>query len=188
MATSLDKVDAYALHNNISQPLEIVASGDDPFYLYPNETLLLLGDWYWNQGHQKSQVSFRMLLDIIGHPGYSLEDVWKTNWTAIDWKLGNSSVWDDKTETDCDWLDHDSVTLRLGHSASKPKGLFVCYTGCLPRVSTPWIGTQLVQRLDFSKVLNSNLNHCGPVDLDVVRWASWERFERLVWDKTSRFG
>ena len=44
MATSLDKVDACALHNNISQPLEIVASGDNPFYLYPNETLLLLGD------------------------------------------------------------------------------------------------------------------------------------------------
>ena len=108
MATSLDKVDAPALHNNISQPLEIVASGDNPFYLYPNEALLLLGDWYWNQGHQKSQASFRMLLDIIGHPGYSLEDVRKTNWTAINWKLGNSSARGDKTETDCEWLDHDS--------------------------------------------------------------------------------
>ena len=29
------------------------------------------------------------------------------------------------------------VTLGLGHSASKPKGSFVRYTGCLPRVSTP---------------------------------------------------
>ena len=108
MATSLDEVDAPALHNNISQPLEIVASGDDPFYPYPNEASLLLGDWYWNQGHQKSQASFRMLLDIIGHPGYSPEDVRKTNWTAIDRKLGNSSARGDKTETDCEWLDHDS--------------------------------------------------------------------------------
>ena len=29
------------------------------------------------------------------------------------------------------------VMLGLGHSASKPKGSFVRYTGCLPRVSTP---------------------------------------------------
>ena len=60
------------------------------------------------------------------------------------------------------------VTLGLGHSASKPKGSFVRYTGCVPRVSTSSIGTQLVRRLDFSKVLNSNLNHCATVDLDVV--------------------
>ena len=84
MATSLDEVDAPALRNNISQPLEIVANGGDPFYPYPNETSLLLGDWYWNQGHQKSQVSFRMLLDIIGHTGYDPEDVRNTNWTVID--------------------------------------------------------------------------------------------------------
>ena len=50
-----------------------------------------------------------------------------------------------------------------------PRDSFVRYTGCLPRVSTPSIGTQLVRRLDFSKVLNSNLNHCATVDLDVVR-------------------
>ena len=55
----------------------------------------------------------------------------------------------------------DCVTLGLGHSASKPKGLFICYTGCLPRVSMPSIGMQLVLRLDFSKVLSSNLNHCA---------------------------
>ena len=30
-----------------------------------------------------------------------------------------------------------NVTLGLGHSASRPKGSFVRYTGCLPRVSTP---------------------------------------------------
>ena len=108
MATSGDEVDAPVLRNNISQPLEIVASGGDPFYPYPNETSLLLGDWYWNQGHQKSQASFRLLLDIIGHTGYDPEDVRNTNWTAIDRKLGNSSVRYDNTKTDCEWLDHDS--------------------------------------------------------------------------------
>ena len=46
----------------------------NPFYPYPNETSLLLGDWYWNYGHQKSQNSFKKLVDIIGHPGYHPDD------------------------------------------------------------------------------------------------------------------
>ncbi|KIM51112.1 hypothetical protein SCLCIDRAFT_144010, partial [Scleroderma citrinum Foug A] len=37
-----------------SQPMETITTGGNPFYPYPNETSLLLGDWYWNQGHQKS--------------------------------------------------------------------------------------------------------------------------------------
>ena len=49
-----------------------------------------------------------------------------------------------------------------------PRGSFVCYMACLPRVSISSIGTQLVQQLDFAKVLNSNLNHCATVDLDVI--------------------
>ena len=36
------------------------------------------------------------------------------------------------------------VMLGLGHSASKPKDLFVHYMGCLPHVSMPSIGMQLV--------------------------------------------
>ena len=77
----------------------------NPFYPYPNETSLLLGDWYWNYGHQKSQNSFKKLVDIIGHPGYHPDDVRNTNWAAINRILGSSDAPGDKTKEKFEWLD-----------------------------------------------------------------------------------
>ena len=85
-----------------------ITGASNPFYLYPNETSLLLGDWYWNQGHQQSQASFKKLLNIIGHSEYYPEDVQNMNWVEINRKLGNSGVQDDLTEGDCEWFDDDS--------------------------------------------------------------------------------
>jgi hypothetical protein len=34
------------------------------FYLYPNESSFLLGDWYWNQGSQKSLADFKKLIKL----------------------------------------------------------------------------------------------------------------------------
>ena len=93
--------------DNFTRPVETILHVSNPFHPYPNETSLLLGDWYWNEGHQKSQSSFRKLLDIIGHPEYCPEDVQNTNWMAIDRKLGSSSI-GDETGTDCEWLDVNS--------------------------------------------------------------------------------
>ena len=93
--------------DNFTRPVETILHGSNPCHPYPNETLLLLGDWYWNEGHQKSQSSFRKLLDIIGHSEYHPEDVWNMNWMVIDRKLGSSSI-GDETGTDCEWLDVDS--------------------------------------------------------------------------------
>ena len=107
---SLDKAGLSAPCNRdtSSQSMETITTGSNPFYPYPNETSLLLGDWYWNQGHQKSRTSFRKLQDIIGHPGYDPGNVQNTNWAWIDWELGSSDVWGDKTKADCEWLDDDS--------------------------------------------------------------------------------
>ena len=77
----------------------------NPLYPYLNKTSLLLGDWYWNYGHQKSQISFKKLLDIIGHPDYHPNDVWNTNWAGINQILGSSDVPDDKTKGTFEWLD-----------------------------------------------------------------------------------
>lgn len=33
---------------------------------YPNESSFLLGEWYWNGGHQKSQEDFPSLLNTVG--------------------------------------------------------------------------------------------------------------------------
>ena len=61
----------------------------NPFHPYPNETSWRLGDWYWNQGAQKSKDSFKKLVEIITSTDFCPEDLYHTNWAAIDHQLGN---------------------------------------------------------------------------------------------------
>ena len=68
----------------------ITSTTDNPFHPYPNHTSLRLGDWYWNHRTQKSQESFKLLLDIIGDFEFSPEDIRNTNWRAINRALGSS--------------------------------------------------------------------------------------------------
>ncbi|KAG1881540.1 hypothetical protein C8R48DRAFT_587375 [Suillus tomentosus] len=76
---------------------------DNSFHLYPNESSFKLGHWYWNGGAQKSQQSFKELLDIIGHPDYDPDDVRHTHWDKINSQLG-ASVGDEGEE----WEDEDA--------------------------------------------------------------------------------
>src|ERR1700733_10553912 len=46
---------------------------DQLFYLYPNRNLFSLGEWYWNQGVQKSKQAFLQLIKIVG------ELLWKSS-------------------------------------------------------------------------------------------------------------
>ncbi|KAF8836277.1 hypothetical protein BDN67DRAFT_911498 [Paxillus ammoniavirescens] len=73
-----------------------------PFHPYPNESLLRLGDWYWNYGLQKSQESFKNLPDIIGDLDFNPEDIQNMNWKAINKALGSSS--DDGPEAGHGWI------------------------------------------------------------------------------------
>ncbi|KAF8838876.1 hypothetical protein BDN67DRAFT_982214 [Paxillus ammoniavirescens] len=43
---------------------------NNPFHPYPNENSLLLGNWYWNHGSQKSRETFKQLLEIVGSPNF----------------------------------------------------------------------------------------------------------------------
>lgn len=80
---------------------------ENPFHPYPNESSLRLGDWYWNQGSQKSRKSFRNLLDIVGRADFRPDDVRSTNWTAIDRTLGVLDPSGDR-EVSEEWLDNDA--------------------------------------------------------------------------------
>ena len=62
-----------------------------------------LGDWYWNQGAQKTRESFRQLLDIIGDPAFSPSTVSEMVWSAVDKELGQNQFDGDVPE----WLGHD---------------------------------------------------------------------------------
>lgn len=78
------------------------ASGTDEssFYPYPNKSSFLLGDWYWCDGIQKSQESFRNLVDIIGNSEFSPADVRDTNWAGVNQTLGGNEFdgeeWEDE--------------------------------------------------------------------------------------------
>jgi hypothetical protein len=41
------------------------------FRPYPNENSFLLGEWYWNSSTQKSQQSFKGLLNIVGNASFN---------------------------------------------------------------------------------------------------------------------
>jgi len=79
---------------------------------YPNQSSFLLGEWYWNDGVQKSQSSFQNLLKIVGHPEFRPEDVAGLNWKSIDGQLSgdrrsdnldDEGSWQDEG-ADGDWI------------------------------------------------------------------------------------
>jgi hypothetical protein len=57
-----------------------------------------LGDWYWNGGPQKSQASFKDLLDIVGDPQFSPDDIRDVQWDKLNDTLANDSEWIDDDE------------------------------------------------------------------------------------------
>lgn len=79
------------------------------FYPYPNESSFRLGDWYWNNGAQKSKESFRQLLKVVGDPDFRPEDVRHTPWKKIDDKLGDNDFdRDGADQVDAEWMDEDA--------------------------------------------------------------------------------
>lgn len=67
-------------------------SKGNPFHPYPNEAAWRIGEWYWNEGVQKSKKGFESLIKIIGSEDFRPEDLRCTNWTAIDRELGGLDV------------------------------------------------------------------------------------------------
>ena len=84
-------------------------------FSFPNENSLLLGEWYWNHGVQKSCGGFSELLSIIGSPDFWPEDVQHTKWRKIDVALtrndfdksgdGSDIMYDDGG---AEWMDEDA--------------------------------------------------------------------------------
>jgi hypothetical protein len=88
-----------------SEPADAGAGRDGTsFDPYPNQSSFLLGDWYWNHGAQKSQKSFKELLDIVSSSVFTPEDVKHTRWSAINKTLGLTHF-DDGGE---EWEDEDA--------------------------------------------------------------------------------
>ncbi|KIM59742.1 hypothetical protein SCLCIDRAFT_125682, partial [Scleroderma citrinum Foug A] len=61
----------------------------NPFHPYLNESSWHIGDWYWNEGTQKSKQSFKSLVGIITSADFQSEDLHHTNWVVINRQLGS---------------------------------------------------------------------------------------------------
>ena len=87
-------------------------SGSQSFYPYPNRSLFMLGNWFWNGGAQKSQASFKDLIDIFSDPEFQQADIQNIGWDQINEELAA----DDADE----WLDEDAGWRQTPVSISVP--------------------------------------------------------------------
>jgi hypothetical protein len=79
-----------------------------------------LGDWYWNQGVQKSQEGFKKLIDIVGGSDFRPDDVRSINWTKINANLAQNADNDNQHHSDHSWLGEDTGWKRTAISISVP--------------------------------------------------------------------
>jgi hypothetical protein len=111
-------------------PTTISQSNTHDFRPFPNKNSFLLSDWYWNQGIQKSQNSFRDLLAIVGNPEFEPDDVRCIPWSKINAKLGHNDLDGEGLvdEEDKEWMDEDrgwkrspiNISVPFHHRAKNP--------------------------------------------------------------------
>lgn len=111
-----------AMLSNTNHPNSTDVDASDngsEFYPYPNETSFLLGEWFWNSGSQKSQESFKKLLDIVGNDKFSAADIRQTNWSKVNGQLAindwDTGEWEDE---DAGWC-RSSVTINVPFYSKK---------------------------------------------------------------------
>ena len=80
---------------------------------YPNKNAFLLGEWFWDDCVQKSQESFKRLVNIVGRPEFRPEDVREVPWDSINRQLGDSSQFNQwLDEPDAGWM-NTMVTISV---------------------------------------------------------------------------
>ena len=84
-------------------------SPENMFHPYPNRNAFRLGDWYWNGGAQKSQSSFKELIEIVGDTDFSPSDVRDVNWNHLNQHLAEGDQWLDE---DAGW-ERTPVTISV---------------------------------------------------------------------------
>jgi hypothetical protein len=95
----------------------LAASGGSQYHPYPNRSSFELGNWYWNQGVQKSQTDYVKLMKIMGDSTFKVTDVCSTHWNKINSQLGTN----DYDERDGEeWEDEDAGWKRTPVSIEVP--------------------------------------------------------------------
>lgn len=85
-----------------------------PYSPYPNKSSFLLGEWFWQNGAQKSVKDFNALLHVLKDPDFSLDDIQETQWNSLNKQLGNSNECEAPWSSDVDagWIE-ESISLTV---------------------------------------------------------------------------
>ncbi|KAJ3512195.1 hypothetical protein NMY22_g15405 [Coprinellus aureogranulatus] len=62
------------------------------YYLFPNWSSYMLGDWYWDDRSGKSRESFQQLVNIISDPSFKPDDIRGTNWKKVNDLLASDEL------------------------------------------------------------------------------------------------
>ncbi|KAG6904966.1 hypothetical protein DXG01_005923, partial [Tephrocybe rancida] len=144
-----------------------------PYHPYPNQNSFSLGNWYWNHGAQKSQEDFKVLLDIVGDPGFNPLDIQATPWTAINKALGSNNF--DGDEDQLEWEDEDAGWHRTPVTLNVPFHKFMKNPGTHPHV----VG-DLYHRSIMSVIKEKLAN---PTDVDHLHYEPY----KLSWVPSPEF-
>ncbi|KAG2054377.1 hypothetical protein BDR06DRAFT_982438 [Suillus hirtellus] len=118
-------------HSKISVPFWPWPQLNISFSPYPNRSSFELGHWYWHGGMQKSQHSFKELIDIIGDPDFNPDDIQSMPWGRINSQLG-VTVYNDKGE---EWEDVDASWHKMQVSIKVPFSRTAAQPGPQPYVT-----------------------------------------------------
>ena len=131
---------------------------------YPNESSFLLGEWYWSQDSQKSQKSFKKLLDIMKNPAFSLPDIHSTNWTRVNGRLAIND-WDE-----AEWIDEDAGWYQSSVKIKIPFSRTTSHPGVQDYVVANFYHRSIVSVIR-NKLVNS-------VDMQYFHYEPYELFWR----------
>ncbi|KAG6912696.1 hypothetical protein DXG01_012806 [Tephrocybe rancida] len=103
----------------------LATTADATYFPYGNHSSFALGEWYWNNGAQKSLSDFRSLLSIVSDPEFKPEDVRNARWTEINKILAGSIL--DEGGDNAEWLDDgwkcSPISIEVPfHQRTKRKG------------------------------------------------------------------
>ncbi|RDB23027.1 hypothetical protein Hypma_009855 [Hypsizygus marmoreus] len=129
------------------------------FHPFPNKSSMLLGDWFWNHGAQKSQRSFKQLLEIFKDDDFSLEDIKDIKWTQINTELSLND-WDEG-----EWVDEDAGWKRKSVKFQVPFHRFTESPGTRDYLVNDFYHRSLVSIIE-EKLTRPHKNfHYEPFDL-----------------------
>lgn len=146
----------------VVSPAHIPAElSDISFHPYPNRSSFELGHWYWNGGVQKSQQSFKELVDIVGRPDYNPDDVRNTPWDEINSQLGAS------VEGRDEWEDEDAGWRKTQVTIEVPFSRTTSQPGARPYIAADLYHRSLVSviREKLANTQDDELFHYEPYQL-----------------------